>query len=177
MFPRATASKGGNRMKGIVCLLGIVLAGSVRADLNSEIRAHEDAFARACEAGNVDAVLALYTDDAIVVWPGAGEEGKGKAAIEELATGFCKGARNLKLTLKSLDVIGLDDTHAATVGHWEGASTGPGGKRMTGATAITGTTRAWRPWPTISAERLSRRGGRRIRIFFSERRRAATIRS
>ena len=124
-------------MKGIVGLLGILLAGSVRADLNSEIRAHEDAFARACEAGNVDAVLALYTDDAIVVWPGAGEEGKGKAAIEELATGFCKGARNLKLTLKSLDVIGLDDTHAATVGHWEGASTGPGGKRMTGAIRAT----------------------------------------
>ena len=97
----------------------------------------EDAFARACEAGNVDAVLALYTDDAIVVWPGAGEEGKGKAAIEELATGFCKGARNLKLTLKSLDVVPLDDTHAATVGHWEGASTGPGGKRMTGAIRAT----------------------------------------
>jgi len=124
-------------MKGIVCLLGILLAGSARADLNSEIRAHEDAFARACEAGNVDAVLSLYTDDAIVVWPGAGEEGKGKAAIEKLATGFCKGARNLKLTLKSLDVVPLDDTHAATVGHWEGTSTGPGGKRMSSALRAT----------------------------------------
>ena len=119
--------------KWIACLLGLVLAGSARADLTAEIRAHEDAFARACEAGNVDAVLVLYTDDAIVVWPGAGEEGKGKAAIEKLATSFCKGARDLKLTLKSLDVVPLDDTHAATVGHWEGASTGPGGKRTSSA--------------------------------------------
>jgi len=117
--------------KGIACLLGLVLAGSARADLNGEIRAHEDAFARACEGGNVDAVLALYTDDAIVVWPGAGQEAKGKAAIEKLATGFCKGSKDLKLTLKSLDVIPLDDTHAATFGHWEGASTGSGGRRMT----------------------------------------------
>src|SRR3989442_16032129 len=105
-------------MKGIVCLLGIALAGSARADLNSEIRAHEDAFARACEAGNVDAGLLLYTDDAIVVWPGAGEGGKGKAAIEKLATSFCKGARDLKLTLKSPDAVPLAGTHAPTVGHW-----------------------------------------------------------
>ena len=123
--------------KGIACLLGLVLAGSARADLNSEIRAHEDAFARACEGGNVDAVLALYTDDAIVVWPGAGQEAKGKAAIEKLATGFCKGSKDLKLTLKSLDFIPLDETHAATVGHWEGTSTGSGGKRMTGAIRTT----------------------------------------
>jgi len=123
--------------KWIACLFACLVAAEGRADVTAEIRAHEEAFARACEAGNVDAVLALYTDDASVVWPGAGEEGKGKAAIEELATGFCKGARNLKLTLKSLDVIGLDDTHAATVGHWEGASTGPGGKRMTGAIRAT----------------------------------------
>ena len=118
-------------MRGIVCLLGIALAGSARADLTADIRAHEDAFARACEGGNVDAVLALYTDDAIVVWPGAGQEAKGKAAIEKLATGFCKGTKDLKLTLKSLDVVPLDETHAATFGHWEGASTGTGGKRMT----------------------------------------------
>jgi uncharacterized protein (TIGR02246 family) len=123
--------------KWMICLVTMLVTAPARADLNSEIRAHEDAFARACEGGNVDAVLALYTDDAIVVWPGAGEEGKGKAAIEKLATAFCKGSRNLKLTLKSLDVVPLDDTHAATVGHWDGSSTGPGGKRTTTAIRAT----------------------------------------
>jgi uncharacterized protein (TIGR02246 family) len=117
--------------KWMICIVAALVAGPARADLNGEIRAHEDAFARACEGGNVDAVLALYTEDAIVVWPGAGQEAKGKAAIEKLVTGFCKGTKDLKLTVKSLDVIGLDDTHAATFGHWEGASTGAGGKRMT----------------------------------------------
>jgi len=112
-------------------LVALFVVAPARADVTTEIRAHEDAFARACEGGNVDAVLALYTDDAIVVWPGAGQEAKGKAAIEKLATGFCKGSKDLKLTLKSLDVIPLDDTHAATFGHWEGASTGSGGRRMT----------------------------------------------
>jgi len=117
--------------KWMICLVAGLVAAPVRADLTAEIRAHEDAFARACEGGNVDAVLALYTEDAIVVWPGRGRRAKGKAAIEKLVTGFCKGTKDLKLTVKSLDVIGLDDTHAATFGHWEGASTGSGGKRMT----------------------------------------------
>ena len=123
--------------KWMICLVAALVAGPARADLNSEIRAHEDAFARACEGGNVDAVLALYTDDAIVVWPGVGQEAKGKAAIEKLATGFCKGSRDLKLNLRSLDVVPLDDTHAATVGHWEGTSTGSGGRLIITAVRTT----------------------------------------
>ena len=100
------------------------------ADLAAEVNAHEQAFARACAAGDVPGVMALYTDDARVVWPDAGEEGKGKAEIERLVTALCKQANKMELTLATLDTVPLDDNHAATVAHWEGSATTPDGKKV-----------------------------------------------
>ena len=65
--------------------LVIALAAPAFADATADARAHDDAFAKACEAGDVKGVVALYTDDAVVVWPGVEEEAKGKAQIEKLA--------------------------------------------------------------------------------------------
>src|SRR6058998_2238502 len=93
----------------LVCSLPVLAL----ADLAADVKAHEEAFARACVAGDVAAVVALYADDARLVWPGAGEEGRGKADVERLATAFCKRTEDLKLTLSSLDVVPLDDTHVA----------------------------------------------------------------
>ena len=110
----------------LVCMLPAL----ARADLAADVKAHEEAFARACAAGDVPAVVALYADDARLVWPDAGEEGRGKADIERLATAFCKRTEDLKLTLSSLDVVPLDDTHVGTVAHWEMSVTAPGGKKL-----------------------------------------------
>jgi len=99
------------------------------ADLAADVKAHEEAFARACVAGDVAATLALYADDARLVWPGAGEEGRGKADVERMVTNFCKKTKDLKLTLTSVDAVPLDDAHVATVAHWESSATGPNGKR------------------------------------------------
>jgi len=71
-------------------------ASPARADATADGRAVSEAFEKAVAAGNPQAVLALYRDDASVIWPGQGEEGKGKAVIEKLARGFLadmKGAR------------------------------------------------------------------------------------
>ncbi len=114
----------------IVIGLVVAFAAPASADATADARAHSEAFAKACEAGDVQGVLALYLDDATLVWPGAGEEGKGKASIEKLATNFCVKAKP-KLVIKSIEGIPLDDTHIATVGHWEGTVTGPDGKRVT----------------------------------------------
>jgi uncharacterized protein (TIGR02246 family) len=108
-------------------LLLLALAGVARADVTSEIRAHEEAFARACEAGNVDAVVALYTDDAVIVWPGDGEEGRGKVEIAARAKRMCKDTRDLKLTIESLQVVPIDDTHVVAIGRWKNSFTGPAG--------------------------------------------------
>ena len=75
------------------------------ADLAADVKAHEEAFARACVAGDVAATLALYADDARLVWPGAGEEGRGKADVERMVTSFCKKTKDLKLTLTTVEAV------------------------------------------------------------------------
>jgi SnoaL-like protein len=72
-----------------VVVLVVAFAAPAFADATADARAHDEAFAKACEAGDVKDVLALYADDAVVVWPGAGEEAKGKAAIEKLIPDLC----------------------------------------------------------------------------------------
>ena len=105
-----------------------LLVRSAFADVSVEVKALEDAFARACQAGDVEAVVGLYTDDASVIWPGQGEEAKGKAGITKLATGLCKETKGLKLTVKSLDAKSLGTDHIAVIGHWEISSLGPDGR-------------------------------------------------
>jgi ketosteroid isomerase-like protein len=117
-------------MKWLVPFAVIVLASHAHADATAEARAHSEKFAKACEAGEIDDVMALYTDDAHVVWPGAGEEAQGKPAIEKLAKNLCDPKSEAKFTLKSIDGISLDSDHIATVGHWEGSFKGPDGKRQ-----------------------------------------------
>jgi ketosteroid isomerase-like protein len=70
-------------------ILMLVLAAPALADPTATARAHDEAFAQACEAGDVKGVVALYADDAVVVWPGAGEEARGKSQIEKLAAVLC----------------------------------------------------------------------------------------
>ena len=117
-------------MKWLVPFIVAVLASQAHADATAEARAHSEKFAKACEAGEIEGVLELYADDAHVVWPGAGEEGQGKDAIEKLVKNFCNPKTELKLTLKSIDGISLDSDHIATVGHWEGSFKGPDGKKV-----------------------------------------------
>jgi len=112
-------------------LLLLAVGATARADLTADIRAHEEAFAKACEAGKVDAVLALYADDAVVIFPGAGDEARGKAAIEPRVTRLCKETRDVKLAIESLQVIPLGDSHAVAVGRWRNSFTGPAGAQRT----------------------------------------------
>ena len=76
-------------------------ATSVLADAAADGRAVSDAFAKAVAAGDVQAVLALYRDDASVIWPGQGEEAKGRAAIEPLVRNLVAAAKTQTIVLKS----------------------------------------------------------------------------
>jgi uncharacterized protein (TIGR02246 family) len=114
-----------------VVVLVMALAAPAFGDATAEAKKHAEAFAKACGAGDVKAVVALYTDDAFVIWPGAGEEARGKAAIEKLASGLCDPKLPNKPVLKSVVGVQLDPSHIAIVGHWEIAQTGPDGQPMT----------------------------------------------
>ena len=116
--------------KHVLLALVCSLPAVAFADPAAEVKAHEEAFARACVAGDVAAVVALYADDARLVWPGAGEEGRGKADVERMVTSFCKKTKDLKLTLTTVEAVPLDDAHVATVAHWESSATAQGGKHV-----------------------------------------------
>ena len=114
-----------------VIVLMTALAAPAFADATAIAKTHDEAFGKACSAGDVKAVVALYTDDAFVIWPGVGEEARGKAAIEKLAAGFCDPKLGTKAVLKSDVGVLLDPTHIAIIGHWEVTQNGPDGKPST----------------------------------------------
>ena len=119
------------RLIGLVTASLLALAAPAFADATAEAKKHSEAFGKACSAGDLKAVLALYTDDAYVIWPGAGEEAKGKAAIEKLVPGLCDPKLGTKAVLTDVVGLQLDPTHIATVGHWTVTQNGPDGKPVT----------------------------------------------
>ena len=96
-------------MRRLLLLLGVALAAPARADLTAGVRAHEDAFARACTRGDVAGVVRLYAGDARVIWPGEPEEARGLAGLEKLAADACRPDRGLEIAVADVEVnpIGL----------------------------------------------------------------------
>src|SRR5262249_50201337 len=70
-------------------------------------------------------------DDATVIWPGQGDEAKGKPDIERVVRRFFERGKDAVIEPKSLTAIPLDETHIADVGRWEDSVTRPDGKRVT----------------------------------------------
>jgi uncharacterized protein (TIGR02246 family) len=102
---------------------------SAFADAAADGRAVSEAFEKAVAAGDVKAVLALYRDDASVIWPGQGEEAKGTAAIEKLVHKVLPTMKGMRLVLKSQESIPLGEGYIANLGTWEQSFRGPSGKR------------------------------------------------
>jgi len=113
-----------------VALAVCCLPGRASADAAADGRAVSDAFAKAVAAGDVPAIVALYRDDASVIWPGQGEEAKGKPAIEALAKKLV-AEKSGTIVLKSQDSIPLGDGYIVNVGRWENTLKTPAGKMQT----------------------------------------------
>ena len=114
-----------NHFFGVLLLLMTTFAG---ADPLAVARSHSEAFARAMNARDVQAVLALYSDDARVIWPGLGEEATGKTQIESLIINTLQGfPKDSRLVLKSQSVVPIGNEYIATVSHWEQTYTGNDG--------------------------------------------------
>jgi uncharacterized protein (TIGR02246 family) len=77
-------------------------------------------------------VLALYADDARVIWANEGEEANGKAEIEKLLKNAMQSfPKDGSVVLKSQEVVPLGNGYIATVGHWEISFTNDDGKKDT----------------------------------------------
>lgn len=101
------------------------------ADPAAVAKAHSDAFAEAFAACDVPAVLDLYEDDAAIIWPGQGEEAKGKAAIEKVVRAGCSGAAKPDLKPVSADSRAVGKNYVINVGQWDDTAPGPDGKPVT----------------------------------------------
>jgi uncharacterized protein (TIGR02246 family) len=115
---------------GAGILLSISTTTVFAGDATAIARAHSEAFGKACASANVDAVVALYEDDAIAVWPGQGEEAKGKAAIAKLAANLCNG-KGQAPTMKAIEGRQLAPGYVVTHGTWEQSGNGSDGKPTT----------------------------------------------
>ena len=99
--------------------LAVLSAPPAFADATADARGVAEAFQRAVAAGDADAVVALYADDARLVWPGRGQEARGREAIAALVRRELPAMRAAKPVLVSLDATPLADGVIAVVGHWE----------------------------------------------------------
>jgi uncharacterized protein (TIGR02246 family) len=117
------------RTFGSIALL-VLLEAPAFADPAAVGRKHSEAFQKACTAGDVPGVMALYENDAVAIWPGEGEVATGKDAIEKLAAALCKpNGSTLKLKSQESRAIGKD--YILNIGRWENTGVGPNGKPAT----------------------------------------------
>jgi uncharacterized protein (TIGR02246 family) len=103
----------------VAAALLVAASGLAHADPAADARTLGEAFARAVASGDVDAVLDLYADDARAIYPGQGQEARGKAALKAMLERDLPALRALPLAQRAADAFALDETHLVNVGRWE----------------------------------------------------------
>jgi len=101
------------------------------ADPVADAKTVTDAFNKAFEACDVPAVLALYEDNAIVIWPGQGEFATDKAAFEKIVKANCSGPSKPSLKEISSEARQIDKNYIVHTGQLDDTGTGPDGKPST----------------------------------------------
>jgi hypothetical protein len=70
--------------------IGLILSASAQADAVAEAKGVNDAFTEAAEACDIPAVMDLYEDNAVVIWPGQGEFCDRQAGVRENPQGILR---------------------------------------------------------------------------------------
>ncbi len=115
----------------VVLALSATFTVAAHADAVAEAKTLNDAFSKAFEACDVPAVMALYEEDAVLIWPGQGEFAIGKPAIEKVVKGYCSSPSKPSIKVISSDArpVGLD--HIIHYGQLDTTIAGPDGKPVT----------------------------------------------
>jgi len=88
-------------------------------------------FAAACNAHDVDAVMALYRDDARVVYPGEGETAADKTQLRALVGATCvPNGPDFKLVGYKSVWVDAAHTTIASLGDWNISGSEPDGRAM-----------------------------------------------
>jgi len=109
---------------GVLWFAAVPIA--MAADDAATIKANTEAWFKAFNAGNADAVAASYTDDAVVMAPGS-PPASGKAAIKQLVAKEMAGAKSGGVTLaqSKINDVGIKGDmawHAGTYSVMKGST-------------------------------------------------------
>jgi ketosteroid isomerase-like protein len=116
----------------VICLATILMcSGSALADPAAVVKAHTDAFVKAAKACNVPAVVNLYEDNAVLIWPREGEVANGEAAIAKVIKAECSSGAANSLKWISSDSRAIGKDYIINVGMWDTTIVGPDGKSTT----------------------------------------------
>ena len=115
----------------VVLGLSSMLAGAAHADPVADAKTVSDAFTKAFEACDIPAVLALYEDNAVVIWPGQGEFATGKASIEKIVKANCSGPSKPSLNEVSSNARPVGKDYIIHIGQLDDTMAGPDGKPTT----------------------------------------------
>jgi uncharacterized protein (TIGR02246 family) len=114
-----------------VLTLSVMLTGTAHADPAADAKTVTDAFAKAFAACDVPAVVALYEDDAVIIWPGQGEVATGKPGIEKIVKATCSGPTKPSLTEISSEARPVGKNYIIHIGQLDDTMAGPDGKPVT----------------------------------------------
>ena len=117
------------RINAVLTALYLCLPVSAMAQDKALIQGLNDKFAQAFNAGDAAAVAALYTDDAVILPPGA-EMMKGKNAIQAFWKGAAEQLGDGKLT--TVDVKPLGNEAAREIGTFSFRTKGSQSQEITG---------------------------------------------
>lgn len=108
--------------------MSLMLGGAAYADAVGDAKTVNDAFTKAFEACDIPAVMDLYENDAVVIWPGQGEFALGRPAFEKIVKAYCSAPSKPSIKVISSDArpVGLD--HIIHFGQLDVTMTGPDGK-------------------------------------------------
>lgn len=106
------------RILGALGLLAASLARAEEPDPTAIARGFDEHFARTCNAGDVAALIELYTDDATAIFPGEREIARGRAEIEPMLKRLCDPKSGTTLRLDGIEARRLAPDVLLLVGQW-----------------------------------------------------------
>jgi len=111
--------------------LGVMFVASAYADPTADAESVNDAFYKASAACDIPAVLDLYENNAVVIWPGQGEFAIGKPAFRKILKAYCSGNVKQSYKVVSSDARQAGKDYIIHFGQLEVTTQGPDGKPVT----------------------------------------------
>lgn len=110
--------------------LAMPVAAFAADDAATEIaRSFDENFAKACNAGDLPALLGFYAADATVIFPGEAVIGRDRATIEGMLKRLCDPKSGVAVRLDAIEGHALAPDRILIVGEWTILGPGEDGKR------------------------------------------------